>query len=367
MKKVSILFLLHLPPPIHGSSMVGQFIRQSNIINDNFTCKYINLLASNELSHTGRISLSKIFRFIGTWSKLLYELLRNKPNLCYFALTTTGAAFFRDFLLVFLLRIFRVKYVFHLHNKGVSNKKNNWIYNALYHFVFKEAYIILLSELLYKDIKQYVKLEKIYICANGIPPVDLQINGKTKRNKKINILFLSNLIESKGVNILIDACKILKNKQVSFICNFVGGEGDISEEMFAQSVNLAEIDDCVFFLGKKFGKEKHDIFIDSSIFVLPTFQDCFPLVLLEAMQHKLPVITTDEGGIKSIVDDSQTGYIVPQGDSLSLAEKLEMLINDPQLCNKLGSAGYVKYQNYFTLNKFENTLLEILNKLLINE
>ena len=120
-KKNKILFLLHLPPPVHGSSMVGKLIKESELINRSFQTRYLNLLISRSVDESGKTSLLKLFRFVGSWFKLFFELIKEKPNLCYFALTAKGNAFYKDVTLVFLLKLFRIKTVFHLHNKGIKN------------------------------------------------------------------------------------------------------------------------------------------------------------------------------------------------------------------------------------------------------
>ena len=119
-KKEDIYFLLHFPPPVHGSSLVGQYIRESLPINEAFRCRYTNLLASRVVNETGKVSLIKLFNFFRIWMKLIGELFSHKPDLCYMALTVTGTAFYRDVLLVGLLKLFGIRRVYHLHNKGVG-------------------------------------------------------------------------------------------------------------------------------------------------------------------------------------------------------------------------------------------------------
>jgi glycosyltransferase involved in cell wall biosynthesis len=179
----------------------------------------------------------------------------------------------------------------------------------------------------------------------------------------VEILFLSNLIESKGVFVLLEACSLLKNKKVHFHCTFVGGVGDVTETKFLENVKLLALDDQVDYAGKKFGEEKEKAFSNADIFVHPSYNDCFPLVLLEAMQHSLPIVSTFEGAISEIVDDGINGFLVPQKDAKSLAEKLEILISNPQLRQQMGKAGRRKYENEFTIEKFENWMVVILNSL----
>jgi len=361
MKK--ILFILHFPPPVHGSSIVGQSIKESKIINETFDCRYINLLVSRTMFETGKLSITKIIRFFSVWFELLQNLIWNKPDICYLALSTSSKSFYKDAILVFWLRIFGVKVVYHLHNKGVSKYEGQSIDRLLYRFVFKNSKLILLSDKLYKDIKTFVKTSDVYICHNGIE--DLAIAPKIElkgSNEPAKILFLSNLIETKGVTVLLEACKILNQKGLNFTCDFLGAEGDLSAAKFEEKVNQLGIEDRVRYLGKRYGKEKLEAFSNADIFAFPTYynNECFPLVLLEAMSANLPVVSTFEGGIPDIVDIGKTGYLVPQKDAETLAEKLEILIKSPELCRQFGNAGRKKYEKEFTLDIFERKMTEIL-------
>jgi len=96
--------------------------------------------------------------------------------------------------------------------------------------------------------------------------------------------------------------------------------------------------------------------------VLPTYypNECFPLVILEAMQHSLPVISTFEGGIPDMVKDGINGFLIPQRNVIALAERLELLVRYPQLRKQMGRDGRMKYENNFTLGIFEHKLLSIL-------
>ncbi|KAF0236785.1 MAG: group 1 glycosyl [Prolixibacteraceae bacterium] len=362
--KSKVLFILHWPPPVHGSSVVGLQIKESKIINENFDCCYINLGTSISIDEIGKNSLIKFFRHLTIIWKVLRNLVSNRPALCYFAITAKGNAFYKDALVVLLVKIFRVKLVYHFHNKGVSTRQNRFIDNLLYGFVFKNTDVILLSKYLYTDIQSFIPEKKVHICPNGIskldkPPMTLD----KKQNQIVNILFLSNLIESKGVFVLLAACSILLQKGITFKCDFVGGEGDINADQFQTKVRLLRLTNHVRYFGLKYGEEKNRAFCEADIFALPTSEDCFPLVLLEAMQNGLPIVSTFEGGIKDIVEDNVTGYLVQQKNVQSLAAKLELLIQNSELRINMGKAGRLKYEQEFTLIKFENRLMEILNQL----
>ncbi len=164
--------------------------------------------------------------------------------------------------------------------------------------------------------------------------------------------------------VLLDACKLLKNNNYSFECHFVGDWANVSEKDFKQYVAKNSLSDCIFSHGKKYNEEKLYFYYSSDIFILPTFNECFPLVLLEAMQFQLPVVSTNEGGIPEIIIDGVTGFIIPQNNPVKLADTLCMLINNAGLISQMGAAGKKRFQENFTIKHFENRMLSILEKVI---
>lgn len=179
-----------------------------------------------------------------------------------------------------------------------------------------------------------------------------------------HLLFLSNLIPSKGVYVLLDACKILKESGLDFHCNFVGGESkEINRSVFEQAVRERALVDCVTYHGPKYGEEKEHYWQIADVFVQPTYEDCFPLTILEAMQHGLPVVSTDEGAVPDMVVDSENGFICRRKDAEGLAQALERLLQDEALRHRMGEEGYLMYKEKFTLSCFEHRFAEILRSL----
>ena len=353
---------------------MGLSVKESKLINNNFTCFYINLLASQNVAESGVINFKKLFSFLITYFRLIYSIIRIRPDLCYIAITVTGAALYRDLLFVTLLKLFRIKIIYHLHNKGISLNQNKFIKKIIYKFIFRNTEVILISKLLYKDIENFVPISRVHFCPNGIYEKEkLSYNIKSdnlmsnqETIKPIRLLFLSNLIESKGVYILLEACSILKKKNLLFNCIYIGGESDITTSKFNEKLNQLNLIDKVSYQGVKFEEEKIKAFKETDIFVFPTFYyyETFGLVILEAMQQSKPVISTFEGGIPDIIEDGITGFMVPQKDIVALANKLEILINNSELRNKMGAAGRKKYEQEFTLDIFENRLKDILQNVI---
>lgn len=94
-----------------------------------------------------------------------------------------------------------------------------------------------------------------------------------------------------------------------------------------------------------------DILSKSHIFVLISNWEGFPLAILEAMRAGLPVIASDVGGVREAVVDGETGYLVPPGDTSVLRDRLTRLLQDPELRRRMGTAGRLRYEAYFTLDQ----------------
>lgn len=368
--KPKVLFILHLPPPVHGAAMVGRFIQQSDIINESFYTNYINLSTSSKVTEVGKGGIRKLISTLKITVKVLTALLKVDYDLCYMTLSTKGYGYYKDFIIVAVLKIFGKKIIYHFHNKGVSARQHQPLDNLLYKITFKATKSILLSSLLYKDIAKYVERNNVFVCANGIPEIENKFTVEksfNSTNKSCQLLFLSNMVIEKGVLVLLEACKLLKEKNINFQCHFVGDWSNVTERMFDQLVLKYNLSNYIFAHGKKYNEEKLYFYNTADIFVFPTFyhNECFPLVLLEAMQFNLPVVSTNEGGIADIISDGVTGFIVPKNNALELAKKLQLLINNNELRVQMGTKGGIRFKTEFTLNHFEKCLADTLKKALV--
>lgn len=347
-----------------GAAVVGQFIKESTVVNTSFEADYINLATASDLRQINKGRLAKIGTFLKIQWKVINALLAKSYDLCYLSFTAKGLGFYKDLAIVLVLKLFRKSVIYHMHNKGVQPNSKNKFNDFCYRLAFNNAKVILLSPHLYQDIAKYVPDNQVFYCPNGIPATTQNNNLSEERRKHdtSKILFLSNMTVEKGAYILLDACKLLKKEGTIFECHFVGDWFDISESDFQHKITMYGLDTFVFAHGKKYGEEKDYFLKSANIFVLPTYyhNECFPLVLLEAMQYELPVISTSEGGITDIVVENETGFTVTQKNTLALKEKLETLINAPELRLALGVAGRERYERLYTLDSFEKNITRIL-------
>ena len=360
-----VLFILHIPPPIDGAALMGEFLKESLLINTNFQADYINLTSSFNLNQIGKGNVAKFRVIYKILKEVLLALRAKKYDCCYMTLTAKGAGFYKDFLIIILLKLYRRKIIYHFHNKGVAESSKKWYNNLLYTVAFKNTESILLAPSLYQDIQRYVPKDKVSICNNGIPQMNDSKTSQpnSKKNRKVcKFLFLSNMMEEKGVFELLKACTVLKAKNLRFSCDFIGAWSDITEAVFVAKVKSLGLAQDVRVHGKKYYTERIEYLQDADVVVLPTYyhNECFPLVLIEAMQFGLPVISTWEGAISEMVVQGETGLLTPQKKPKALADAMEYLLTHPIERCAMGDNGKRRYFERYTLAIFEQRMLEIL-------
>lgn len=155
-------------------------------------------------------------------------------------------------------------------------------------------------------------------------------NHTYKRSKKLKIVCISRLIERKGINFLLEAIKKLKNKNIKLI---LVGKGKQENEL-QKLAKYLEITDRVEFKGYVDHDDISDIYQESDLFVLPSFNEGMSNALLEAMASGLPVISTDTGGTSELIDGN--GILIQKGSSDEIARAISKVMYDPETLMHMG-------------------------------
>lgn len=187
--------------------------------------------------------------------------------------------------------------------------------------------------------------DKLRIIHCGVEPeLFTPVNHRGQGNR---LLYVGRLAAMKGLPLLFEALSQLKARYPDIKLTVVGDGGEREEiKAIAQSLNLANHID---FVGYKSQTEVREYLQTSDIFVLPSFAEGVPVVLMEAMAAGVPVLTTQIAGVPELVTHGNSGWLVPPGNVASLTEGLAALIDDADLRNRFGKAGQEKVAAEFNV------------------
>lgn len=353
-----ILFILHLPPPVHGASTVGAQIRDSRLVAESFDTRFINLSASRQLGEIERFSFRKVsflFRLLRSVRKTVRQW---HPDLVYVTPTSVRPGFLKDYVLVRMLKREGCRVIAHMHNAGVRDRQDHWLDNYLYSRFFPNIQVILLSERLYPDIRKYIPEERVSVCPNGVAKMALPA---VPESSVPTLLFFSNLLTAKGIFDFVEACKILKERGIVFKADIAGAEtADLDGKGMEMLLKESGLGDKVCYHGAAYSAEKAALFARADVFVFPSHKEAFGLVAAEAMSAGLPVVATAVGSLPEMVTEGENGFLVAPGDVQALAGRVECLLSDPELRHSMGRTGYARYRDHYALEHFEKRIIEIL-------
>jgi len=340
MIKKKILFLVRLPPPVHGAAKMNKLYLNSSLLNEKFNIKYIKLNFYSSLKQNWFHFVLVLIGFLKVLVLLFYYLLFFKPKAVYFEMAPKGVAFYRDSLYIWVLKLFNKKIICHFHAKGVSTEITTSWKLKYYRFVFRKVSLILLSPKLYSDVKNIISKEQVYYLPNGLKDEISDAEFKNiilekSKNKELNLLFLSNMIESKGPLDVLKICNLLNKDNIKFKCYFAGAWDSVAFKKkwfsYLKKNNLTK--NC-FYLGPKYGQEKKLLLSRANYLIFPTkyLLECYPLVILEALMFGVYVLSYDNGAITDIINDKKLGFVSLKSDYKDIYKYLKnnvtLSIND---------------------------------------
>ncbi|WP_035588001.1 glycosyltransferase family 4 protein [Hippea jasoniae] len=238
----------------------------------------------------------------------------------------------------------------------LKSKKIRKVIESLYKITSKKAKKVIFQnsdDLNYFVEKGLVNSKKaVLIKSSGIDTKEWVSKNRPK-NKKPVVLMVARVLKDKGVEEYIKAAEILKDKAEFWYA------GDIDRG----NKNTFKPDwKNVKYLG--FRSDIKNLIEKCDIFVLPSYREGIPRTLLEAASMSKPIVTTDAVGCREVVDDGFNGFLVPIKDHKSLAKKIEVLIDDKNLREKMGDNSRKKAVSEFDIKVVVSKYLEIYKEVL---
>ncbi|TCP39565.1 glycosyltransferase family 4 protein [Rhodovulum marinum] len=161
------------------------------------------------------------------------------------------------------------------------------------------------------------------------------------------LVFVGRLTAIKGLRVLLEAFARARETWPDLHLTLVGdGEDRAHLEALA-----APLGDAVAFTGYRSQEGVAETLAASDVFVLPSFSEGLPVVLMEAMAAGKPVIATQLAGVGELVEEGVSGFLVPAGDAESLAERMVRIAGDPALRETMGAAGQARVRADFDVRQ----------------
>ena len=309
-----------------------------------------------------RRSLETILVIFAVWWNLLF------CQIYYATMSTSAFGFVRDYLTVGFAKLFGHRTVLHLHGGGFEDfytSQQSWLRSLIRSNLRRTDTIIVLGELL-KDqfycVGEFVK-PKLKVIPNGLTiGVDEPnpVSRKLLSEEKVELLYLSSLMPSKGFFDVIQAIVLLeKQKPGKYHLNLCGSFMDAKTETEIE-VNSVEtlnsylekkgLKKAVTYYGQVLGAAKAEQFKKAFLFLLPTNYpwEGQPLSIIEALAYSIPVITCQHKGIPELIQDGKNGFFVEPKSPLAIANTVIKITANPDLYSRMSHAARQHYENNFT-------------------
>lgn len=301
-------------------------------------------------THISGNNIKKIIYFIVAYIKLHFLILFDKFDIIHIHMSYKGS-FIRKYYVAKLCKKHNKKVIIHLHGSefkdyylGASEKLKNEIVEL---FNIVDVTIALGKE--WEDfILSIAPKANVKVINNAvtIPELDEKIV-----NPEPAFLFMGALIKRKGVLDLLKAAKILNDEGISKFKIMIAGTGE-EEACLKKYVLENALEKNIEFLGWVGKNDRPELLRSTDVLVLPSYNEGLPMAILEAMSYGLPIISTSVGSIDEAVKENENGYLIEPGDSLSLASKMKLFIDDSMLLKKQSKESRKIAEQNFSDEKF---------------
>jgi glycosyltransferase involved in cell wall biosynthesis len=351
MKK--ILFIGQFPMPRHGVSVINEFIFE-NLSGKAEVVKYDYRFNETLKGMSEGSILFKVMIFLKHFLKILKVAWKEAYDIIYFTPNIKGDVFFRDLIIVQIFRFTRSEVYLHLHGLGVR-ERNSLLFSIMYRCMFSGNNVIHVSKKVLDDefsISKYGgrsfsflnnSVDYGLISSKYLPPY---------KGERCTLIHMANLRQSKGSMDVLRVFRELRKKidcTLLMVGEFSGDEFESAARSFVMNEHL----DGVEFLGFLEGEDKYSVLSSGTLFIYPSYNDSFGLVVLEAQAVGLPVCAYDVGSMQQIVN-TKTGVVIPLGN-------LDAMVD---ACEALSSCGrQVPDDSFFSsydLNNYMNRLAKIM-------
>lgn len=336
-----------------GISAVVNVYRSANLF-ERFPIIYLATHCDGGAIKKFVVAMLSVLRFIAL-------LLMGKVGGLH-AHVSSYASFWRKAIFFFLAFLFRVPTILHLHGsefavfyeKDCGNKRQHIV-----RFVFQRVTrIVVLSSAWQRWVEGITSNPNISVIHNPVV-VPSKVTAWAQREPAA-MLFLGRIGKRKGCYDLIAASAQIAQAHPDLNL-LMGGDGELAK--FKDQAQQLGCQQNVSLLGWLDGTAKQAQMARAKVYVLPSYNEGLPMSILEAMAAGIPVISTYVGGIPEAITDGVEGFLIHAGDVRALQERMQCLLLDDALAQRMGEAARCKVQRHFSteviLPQLESLYLEL--------
>jgi len=198
------------------------------------------------------------------------------------------------------------------------------------------------------------------------------VNFAVKKREELNLPeeafvvgIVGRLVREKGYMELFEAVSNLSEKGYNIKLLSIGPkEPEKPDAISVSETDGFGISDRVHFCGQR--EDVDELMMAMDIYTLPSYREGYPRSAMEASAMSLPVVATDIRGCREVIDDRETGFLVPVRDAKALEQAIEKLIENKELCSEMGKKARKKAEAVFDEQNVINIIKEEYRKLLEN-
>ena len=212
------------------------------------------------------------------------------------------------------------------------------------------------SKSIAQELKEhYLNLDEVSIVYNGVDEKFFYPKQIKSGDGSKYIMYAGRVDREKGLFDLVKCGKFICSER-SDVFFIVAGNGRDFDKL-RRKIRKAGLQDRFIFLGQVDKDQMVKLYQNATLFVLPSYHEGLPGVLLEAMSCGLPVIATDVRGNRDLVSNGENGVIVPSRAPKKMAEAISILLKDKKLRKKLGKNARKTIEENYTWNAVSNRIL----------
>lgn len=364
-KPIPILVVGQTPPPVHGQALMTRYLLEGDY--RSIRLHHVRMAFSSDLQEVGSFRFAKLLHLAALIVRIWAARLRTgSPVLYYPPAGPNRVPFLRDCVLLGLTRWLFKKTVFHFHANGLSTlyPELPLPLRLIFRWIYGRPDLSIRVSSSGPDDAGFIQSKKTAVVPNCIPDMASSQDAALPRgNDRPVILYLGSLFEEKGVLVLLEACAALKSRNVPFLCRLAGrAESPGFAAKLDQEVRRYGLESEVQLCGQVTGEAKWNLLRQADLFCFPSFyasEGC-PLVILEAFQFGIPVVSTHWRGIPDLVTEGETGFLTPPRNPAAVAEALERLAGNPALREAMGRKARMHYEQHFRLGTFQSRMEALL-------